>query len=165
MVLTSTLAFLTTCCRSDSAALRTIDPDLAAYIIEFKAEMEQRGALPTWAPLPIAITYGYPGADNNGVAYLPMNVVIISERLRDLNGEYGEYERKSTIFHELVHAVGMVRRHSDDPGSIMYYKHMPSDMSRWDEQMDELAAYIKKYSPIYQLMIRLEQPVETGDDF
>lgn len=140
--------------------LRTIDPSLAAYIIEFKTEMEQRGALPTWAPLPMVITYGTTPEDTVGVCYLPANVIIIDKELQYSDDEY---KRKSTIFHELLHCTSMVSRHSDDPGHIMYFQHVPSDFSRWGEQMDDLAAFIKKYSPIYSLKVRLEAPVENND--
>lgn len=148
MVLTSTLLYLTTCCRSDSAALRTIDPSIAKYIIEFKAEMEQRGALPTWAPLPLAITYGTTPYGTIGVCYLPANIVIIDESLQRAD----EYKRKSTIFHELTHCMSLILTHSDDPGAIMYHEHMESDFSRWGEQMDDLADFIKQHSPIYKIM-------------
>jgi hypothetical protein len=155
MVLTSTLLYLTTCCRSDSNVLRTIDPDLAAYIIEFKAEMEQRGALPSWAPLPMVITYGATPPGTIGVCYLPANVIIIDKDLRDSEDEY---KRKSTVMHELGHCMALINSHSDDPSSIMYFEHVPSDFSNWRHQMDELARFIKERSPIYRLKVQLETP-------
>ena len=158
MVLTSTLVCLTTCCRSDSAYLRTIDPALAGYIIEFKAEMEQRGALPSWAPLPMAITYGHVPAGYLGVCYLPSNVVIIAEELRDIEDEY---LRKSTIFHELTHCSALITTHSGDDESIMYHKHVPDSMGGWDAKMDDLAKFIMRHSPIYLLKVRLETPVDV----
>lgn len=162
MVLTSSLLYLTTCCRSDSTYLRTIDPDLAGYIIEFKAEMEQRGALPSWAPLPAVIIYGHVPEGNLGIAYIGAtpSVVIIAEHLRDSSDEYG---RKSTVFHELTHAMAQISRHHTDPAHIMYYKHEPRGMDDWDKQMDSLARYIKKYSPIYRLKQQLEAPADVPD--
>lgn len=165
LVLTSTFLYLTTCCRGDTDVLRTIDPSLAAYIIEFKAEMEQRGVLPSWAPLPMVITYGAtPDGSNdipaNGVCYTPANVILIQQSLKTTSDEY---ERWSTVMHELTHCMALVRAHSDDPKHIMYEEHRPDTMENRTRKLDDLARFIKKHSPIYMLKMKLEAPVELND--
>lgn len=157
MVIISILPLLNISCRAEPADIRyTIDPALAMYIREFKLDMVARGALPEWAPLPLVAVYGPTAEKVLGMCYSTRTVIID----QDLEYSDNEYLRKSTIYHEMAHCMAGIMQHSPESGHIMYWKHQPDTMENWDAKLDDLAWYIKAYSPIAHIQEDLVGPIE-----
>jgi hypothetical protein len=139
----------------------TIDPSVVPYIQEFIEEMSARGAIPPGMQIPYIVSYAKIKGDYIGICYPGVGggFVVLDTAIRDTKNEY---LRKSTIFHEISHCSLQIlgsRGHSDNPNSIMYWRHNPSPQWTWEQQLDELALFIIERSPYFIAERRLQKEI------